>query len=159
MNMIKKLTIGLVVICSLLRAGAEESQWLTDLPRAEAEAKKKNKLVLIDFNGSDWCQPCMELRKVLSTPEFADYAKMNLVLVDIDFPQKKAQSEELKKANEALSEKYKIEAFPTIVVLGGNGEELTRDMGFMGKSAKELIDDLEKLKKKPDAKPQIVPAG
>jgi thioredoxin-related protein len=158
MNVMKKFTIGLVAVCALLRAGAEESQWLTDLPKAQTEAKKENKLVFIDFNGSDWCLPCMELKKVLSTPEFTDYAKTSLVLVDIDFPQKKEQSEELKKTNAALSENYKIEGFPTVVVLSSRGDELSRDIGF-GKSAKELIGELEKLKKKTDAKPQIVPAS
>jgi thiol-disulfide isomerase/thioredoxin len=144
----KKLTLSLVTICALLQAGAEESQWLTDLPKAQAQATKENKLVFVDFNGSDWCMPCMELRKVLSTPEFANYAKTNLILVDIDFPKRKPQSEALKKANEALSEKYKVEAFPTTIVLSGSGRELSRDVGFDGKSAKELIADLEKLKKK-----------
>lgn len=146
--MMKKLTIGLVAICALLRVGAEELQWLTDLPKAQAQAKKENKLVYMDFNGSDWCKPCMELRKVISSPEFVSYAKANLVMVDIDFPHAKEQSAELKKANEALQEKYNIEGFPTTIILNGDGKELNKDVGFGDKSAKELIADLKKLKKK-----------
>lgn len=148
MNMIKKLTIGLIAICSLTQVRAEELQWLTDLPKAQAQAKQENKLVYIDFNGSDWCRPCMELRKVISSPEFVRYAQANLVMVDIDFPHGKEQPPELKKANEALQEKYNIEGFPTTIILNGNGKELNRDVGFDGKNAKELIADLEKLKKK-----------
>ena len=69
-------------------------------------------------------------------------------MVDIDFPQRKEQSENLKKANEALSKKYNIEGFPTVIVLNGEGKELNRTVGFGGQSANEIIADLQKLKKK-----------
>jgi protein disulfide-isomerase len=150
MTLLKKLSIALLAICPLLQGcGAEELQWLTDLPKAQAQAKSENKLVYIDFNGSDWCPPCKQLRAVLSSSKaFAGFAKTNLVLVDIDFPQRKKQSEELKSANEALSTKYHIEGFPTVIVLSGDGKELKRDVGFGGQSADELVAGLEKLKKK-----------
>jgi len=148
MNLVKKLSIGLLAICSLLQVWAEELQWLTDLPKAQTIAKTENKLVFIDFNGSDWCPPCKQLRAIISSKDFAAYAKTNLVMVDIDFPQRKEQPEGLKKANAALSEKYNIEGFPTTIILNGEGKELKRDVGFGGQSAKELIAELEKLKKK-----------
>jgi protein disulfide-isomerase len=150
MTLVKKLSIALLAICPLLQGCAAEGlQWLTDLPKAQAQAKRENKLVYIDFNGSDWCAPCKQLRAVLSSSKaFAGYAKTNLVLVDIDFPQRKEQSEELKSANEALSKKYNIEGFPTVIVLNGDGKELKREVGFGGQSDNELIAELEKLKKK-----------
>jgi protein disulfide-isomerase len=148
MNLVKKLSIGLLAICSLLQVWSEELQWLTDLPKAQTIAKTENKLVFIDFNGSDWCPPCKQLRAIISSKDFATYAKTNLVMVDIDFPQRKEQPEGLKKANAALSEKYNIEGFPTTIILNGEGKELKRDVGFGGQSAKELIAQLEKLKKK-----------
>ncbi len=145
----KKFGIGLLTCCALLQAGAQESQWLTDLSKAQAKAKKENKLVLMDFNGSDWCPPCKALRKnVLSAREFLDYAKKNLVLVDVDFPRHTAQAAELKKANEALSKKFGIEAFPTVIVLSGEGKELKKSSGYDGQTPKDFISDLEKLKKK-----------
>jgi thioredoxin-related protein len=145
----KKLSIALVAICTLFQVNGGELQWLTDLPKAQAQAKSENKLVFIDFNGSDWCAPCKQLRAVLSSSKaFAGYAKTNLVLVDIDFPHGKEQGEELKKANTTLSEKYNIEGFPTVIVLNGAGKELNRTVGFGGQTANEIIDELEKLKKK-----------
>src|SRR5678816_1583667 len=114
----KKIALGLVACWALLQAGAEELQWLTDLPKAQAQAKKESKLVMLDFTGSDWCGWCIKLHKeVFSKPEFAKYAKENLVLVEVDFPRRKQQSEKKKKANQALQEKYKIEGYPTIIVL------------------------------------------
>ena len=76
---------------------------MTDLPKAQAKAKAEKKLVMLDFTGSDWCGWCIKLHKeVFSQPEFAEYAKDNLVLVEVDFPRAKKQTAELKKANQAL---------------------------------------------------------
>lgn len=145
----KKITIGLLACAALLQAGAAELNWMTDLPQAQAKAKAEKKMVLMDFNGSDWCPPCKALRKdVFSSDAFADYAKKNLVVVDVDFPRGKIQTEELKKANQKLSEKFKVQAFPTIVVLSDDGKELKKTEGYGGESAKAFIAELEKLKKK-----------
>src|SRR3954465_4955013 len=110
-------TLGtLLFTLSLTRLPAE--RWGENYEKALEQAKAENKLVLMDFTGSDWCGWCIKLNKeVFSTPEFAEYAKKNLVLVEVDFPNKKPQSAELKKANEALQEKYKIEGYPTVIVL------------------------------------------
>jgi len=143
----KKIVIGLIACCALLRAGAEELQWLTDLPKAQAQAKKENKLVMLDFTGSDWCGWCIKLHKeVFSQPEFAAYAKKNLVLVEVDFPKRKEQTADLKKANQALSEKYKIEGYPTIIVLNGEGDQVGK-LDYMN-SPKPFIAKLDELKKK-----------
>jgi len=126
-----------------------EENWLTDLSNAQSIAKEQKKWVLMDFNGSDWCPPCKALRKnVLSSPEFIDYAKTNLVLVDVDFPTHKTQPEKLKKANEALSKKYNVEGYPTIVILNSDGKELTKKEGYDGQNAKSFIAELQKLKSK-----------
>jgi len=96
----KKIAIGLFACWSLLRAGAAELDWLTDLQKAQAKAKTENKLVMMDFTGSDWCGWCIKLNKeVFSKPEFADYARKNLVLVEVDFPRYKKQADDVKKAN------------------------------------------------------------
>src|ERR1041385_3876354 len=133
----KKLGIGILTFCALLQAVADESRWLTDLPKAQAQAKKENKLVLMDFNGSDWCPPCKALRKnVLSSEAFLEFARKNLVLVDVDFPRQKKQREEVRKANEALSDKFGISVFPTVIVLSSDGKELKRTEGYGGESTK-----------------------
>ena len=142
----KKNAIGLIAGLALLQAGADELQWKTDLPKAQAQAKQENKLVMLDFTGSDWCGWCIKLnREVFSKAEFAKFAKENLVLVEVDFPRTKKQTEEQKRANAALAEKYKIQGYPTIVVLNGDGKKLG-DLGYMP-SAKDFIAKLADLKK------------
>jgi thioredoxin-related protein len=146
MNM-KRTAIGLLACCALLQAGAAELKWLTDLPKAQAQAKTENKQVLLDFTGSDWCGWCIKFNKeVLSTPEFAEYAAKNLVLMEVDFPRKKEQSAELKKANRALGSKYKADGYPTFVVLNKEGKEIGRQEGYSAGGPKAFIAKLEGFK-------------
>lgn len=143
----KKLTATLLIACAALVVSAEEG-WLTDLSRALGQAKKENKLVLLDFNGSDWCPPCMELKKkVFGSSEFKKYAKDNLVLVDVDFPKKKKQDAKLAASNEALMDKYKVESFPTILVVDASGKQIHREEGYDGETPMDYIAKLKKLKK------------
>jgi len=145
----KKIWIGMVAILAVINVmAADSTSWLTDFPKAQAQAKAEKKLVLLDFTGSDWCPPCKALTKnVFSKPEFLAYAKTNMVLVELDFPNSKPQSAELKKANAALQEKFKIESYPTIIVLDSEGKQVYRKSGYGGATVKEYIAELEKLKK------------
>jgi thiol-disulfide isomerase/thioredoxin len=119
---------------------AGDKQWLTSLPDALAQAKADKKLVLLDFTGSDWCPPCKMLHdKVLTQKEFLDHASQNLVLVMLDFPRGKPQTDELKKANQDLSEKFKIRGYPTLVLLDDEGNELAREVGLAHQNPAELI--------------------
>jgi len=68
--------------------------------------------------------------------------------VDIDFPLHKEQTEELKRANQALAEKFGVEGYPTVVVLSSEGSELKKETGYSGQSAKEFISQLERLRMK-----------
>ncbi len=123
--------------------------WITDAVAAKAEAKKGKKLILMDFTGSDWCGWCVKMKKdTLDQKAFQDYAAKNLVLVEVDFPNKKAQSAELKKANKALQDKYAVEGFPTYVITDADGKELGRQVGYLKGGPTAFIDLLEGLKKK-----------
>ena len=143
----KKVALCLLACWAAWQVTAGEEDWTTDLSKAQLKAKEEKKMVLMDFNGSDWCPPCKALRStVLNSKTFLDFAKDNLVLVDVDFPRHKQQTEELKKANATLSDKYKIEGFPTVIVLSKDGKELKKMVGYDGQSAKDFVADLQKLK-------------
>ncbi len=144
----KKIVVCLLAGMALFQAAAEELKWMTDLPKAEAKAKSENKLVIMDFTGSDWCPWCIKLDKeVFSTPEFIKYADKNLVPVQVDFPNHKQQPEALKQANQELQKKYKIEGYPTVVVLDSNGKKLG-ELGYEPGGPKPFIERLEKLRSK-----------
>lgn len=141
----KLLALTLLTLISLQATAAD---WMTDLEKAKALAKKENKLVFIDFTGSDWCPPCIKLKKdVLGTAEFAKYAKEKFVLVELDYPSKIEQSVELKAANRELQQQFKIKGFPTVVILDGEGKELLRKVGFGGETTPAYLKQFEGLKK------------
>ena len=144
----KKIAVLLLSCCALLQAQAVDRGWFTDVPQALAKAKKENKMVVLDFTGSDWCTWCMKFKKeAIDTQEFATYASQNLVLVEVDFPRRTAQAAELKKANKALEAQYHVDGFPTFVFLSKDGKELGRQSGYHPGGPQPFIARLERLKK------------
>ena len=112
--------LSIIVFHASLSAGDE---WMTDFAAAKIKAAAEQKPLLLDFTGSDWCGWCIKLDKeVFSQKAFKEFAADNLVLVELDFPRGKEQSEDLKAQNKALAEKYEIRGFPTILVLSPEGE-------------------------------------
>ncbi len=119
--------------------------WLTDFDTAQARSQVESKPLLIDFTGSDWCPPCMRLQKeVFSKPEFADYAAKNLVLLEVDFPKRKALPPGQQTVNEALRVQFGIEGFPTIILMSPSGKILGR-LGSLPGGAPAFITALERL--------------
>ena len=97
--------------------------WLTDFAKASALAKSQKKKMLLSFTESDWCGRCIKLDKeVFSQTEFMNYARENYVLVKLDFPKRKPQSQAIKKQNVTLAQKYHVRAFPTVIVLSAEGK-------------------------------------
>jgi len=136
---------GIFLLGALLSLNAPAANWLTDLPSAQATAKAENKIVLIDFTGSDWCGWCIRLRnEVFSRPEFEAYANQNLILVEADFPRRKEQSAELKQANAALQRRFHIEGYPTIIVLNSDGQQIGT-MGYQPGGPQAFIAELARL--------------
>ena len=145
----KKIMFGLFAAWAVSQVVASAGEWLTDVPKALDRAKAEKKVVLLDFTGSDWCGWCKRLDKeVFSTTEFKDYSTKNLVLVEVDFPNQKKLGPELKKANDGLKNKYKVNGFPTLVVLNGEGREIGRQVGYMEGGPKAFIAKLETFNKK-----------
>jgi thioredoxin-related protein len=144
----KKLILGLTAALALFSATAAEITWLTDADKAQAQAKTEKKLVMLDFTGSDWCGWCIKLHKeVFSQPEFVEYASKNIVAVEVDFPSKKKLSAEQQKANDALSKKYAIRGYPTLIILDGDGKKVG-EMGYVKGGAKAFIAEFEKQTKR-----------
>ena len=85
---------------------------------------------------------------MLDTPEFQDYAAKNVVLVELDYPNKKVQTADLKKANAALKDQYKINGFPTLVVLDKDGKEIGRQVGYSEGGPAAFIAKLDKFRGK-----------
>lgn len=103
---------------------------------ALAKAKAENKLVMVDVM-TDWCKWCIELdNKVYAKPEISDFANANQVNYKIDA--EKGEGIEFAK-------KYKIQGFPSILFLDGDGNEIDRVYGYVPmKDFKEIMMDFNK---------------
>lgn len=122
----------LLLTAALLISPAFAGGWNDNYKAALATAAKENKKVLLDFTGSDWCGWCIKLKKeTFDQPAFKEYADKNLVLVEVDFPQGKSQSPEVKKQNDALQQQYQVQGFPTIVVLDPQGKVIKQQSGYI----------------------------
>ena len=110
-------------------ASAHDS-WLHNFDTAVKQAKAEHKPILMVFAGSDWCKPCILLSKeVLQTDAFADYAKDNLVLLELDFPRFKKNQlpAEQVKHNEHLAGIYNKEGeFPLVVLTDEDGKVISK---------------------------------
>jgi len=119
----------MLVFCALIAAYSLQAQeWQIDLNKAKALAAEQNRNIVLVFQGSDWCTPCIKLDKeILSTETFQNYAKENFILLKADFPRKKKNklSEEDQQFSNQLAEKYNSEGlFPRVLVLDEIGSVL-----------------------------------
>jgi thioredoxin-related protein len=143
----KRLLSALLVFGMAGTLLASEGDWLTSVPKAEAKAGKENKLVLLDFTGSDWCIWCQKLHEdTFSKSEFLDYAKTNLVLVTVDFPQRKTLPEDMQTANKELARKYDVSGFPTLVVLKPDGTVVWKHVGYLEGGPSAMIAKIDGAK-------------
>ena len=117
--------IAMILLAFLV--GLNPGEWLNNFEQAQKIAKEKHQLILLNFSGSDWCIPCIKMKKeIYETEPFKKYAENNLVLVNADFPRKKNTiSKEQVAINEALAEKYNKEGkFPLSILMTADGKIL-----------------------------------
>jgi thioredoxin-related protein len=117
--------------------------WLTDFTEAQKIAIEKHQLILLNFSGSDWCGPCIRLRKeIFNSEAFLNFSDSNLVLINADFPRssKNKLSDEQEKKNGALADKYNADGkFPYTLLLNTNGKIIKTWDGFPNVSPDEFV--------------------
>jgi thioredoxin-related protein len=121
--------MSLFIAVAAVHAGGKD--WLTDYDAAVAKAKAENKILLVEFHGSDWCPPCIKLNnEVLSTDSFKSLANESLVLVNADFPRKTSLPEAQQEHNDELARKFGVRYFPTVLLIDAEGKVLDKMVGF-----------------------------
>lgn len=120
--------------------------WLTDYDKAKAAATAQNRHILMDFSGSDWCGWCIKLDKEVFTQKaFKEYAKDNLVLMLVDFPNDKSkQSAEITKQNKKLSDQFGVRGFPTVFILSPDGKVVGKT-GYQAGGAAAYVEHIKKI--------------
>jgi thioredoxin-related protein len=140
----KKIIPLIVAIVFSITLSAQE--WHTDFETAIQISSEENHPIILVFQGSDWCAPCIKLdREIWSTEEFKAYSKDHFVMLQADFPRKKKNAlpndQQLK--NNQLAEKYNKQGyFPFVVVLDKEGTILG-EAGYENTTPTEYIEKLE----------------
>jgi len=97
--------------------------WLVDLDEAYAVSTKSGKPILANFTGSDWCGWCKKLdADVFTKPAFKEWAKDNVVLLELDFPRRFQIPQKNQNQNASMQNALRVSGFPTIWLM-----ELTKD--------------------------------
>ena len=138
-------TIIMKYIFLFLLAGIAMSftDWQTDFEMAKKLAKEKNRLILLNFSGSDWCGPCIRLRKeVFDSESFSKLADSSLVLLNADFPRNKKNQlpKGLQQSNETLANQYNpLGKFPFTLLLTAEGKVVKSWEGFPQNGPEQFI--------------------
>lgn len=122
--------------------------WLTNFDQAKTEASEQDKPILLVFQGSDWCVPCIKMeKKIWHSEVFKSFAQAELVLLQADFPRRKKNvlPEPLQLQNAELAERYNKQGVFPFVVLMDNQGKVTGETGFEDMTADDYVTHLREI--------------
>lgn len=137
----------LLIVFVLLATSLANAQEVFSFEQAKIQAKEAKKPIMILFQGSDWCAPCIKWeRAVWSTETFKTFAEKQLIVVKADFPRRKSNqlSEALKVQNTELAERYNPNGYFPFVVLLSPDLVVQKSFSYIDFSPEEMINYLSK---------------
>lgn len=144
----KKAILVFCAIAFTITLSAQE--WQTDFEAAKQISSEEKLPIILVFQGSDWCAPCIKLNlEIWSSEEFKSYSKEHFVMLQADFPRKKINSlpDEQQQKNNQLAEKYNKQGyFPFVVILDKEGNVLG-EAGYEKITPSAYIEKLESFVK------------
>lgn len=99
--------------------------FLHDYAEALKVARQLNKPLFVDFE-TTWCDPCSKMNKWVYTADKVVALSSGFVFLKVDGTQ-----------HPDLVKKFRVEAYPTMVILDRNGVELKRKIGYC--SVNEMV--------------------
>lgn len=120
--------------------------WQVDFDAALEQAAEKNKYILMNISGMNWCGWCQALdSEVFSQPAFKEYAEENLIPVQLDFARDgRATAKEYAVQHETLLTRYQIQGFPTVLILNPQGRVVERT-GYQPGGAEDYVNYLKNI--------------
>ena len=135
-NMKNILLICTLFFSSLNLYSQDNDGWLINFEEAAKLSIKSGKPILANFTGSDWCGWCIRLKKeVFVTPTFKKWAEENVILLELDYPRRQQQTDEIKKQNRELQQFFQVRGYPTLHIFNvviTDGKTQITSLGKMG---------------------------
>lgn len=135
-----------VIIVAVAALALGFTPWLTDFDQAKRQAKDENRMILLSFSGSDWCAPCIKMKKeVFESTAFQEFAGKRLVLLRADFPRHKKNQLEAKQKdhNEKLADLYNPHGkFPLTCLLDSDGKVIMQWDGYSNMTSDAFMKQL-----------------
>ena len=136
---LKSLSLLLGLSGASLFLNAQGIEFMHDLDSALAKAKAENKTVFVDFYTS-WCLPCKEMSKdVFPLEKVGSFFNKKFISCKIQCDDKGIGVE--------LGKKYQVIAYPTLMFMDKNGEEIH---SAAGSTSPEGLIELAKIAANPD---------
>ena len=125
----KLMLLLLLLVASI--AWSDEVVWLNDIDKALAQAQSQKRMVFVDVY-TEWCSWCKKLdQETFPDPRFQE-AAADFILLKVD------ADKELD-----FKVKYQLYAYPTLLFLKGNGDEVKRIKGF--RDAPTLVAEMQSV--------------
>lgn len=135
------------LLASLLLLTGNVESWESDYAQALHSSQTLNKPLLLFFHGSDWSGLSMKMKnEILNLDEFQKKVASDFICVEIDFPQHKELTSAVAKQNEKLKSRFKIQEFPTLLLLDKDEREITR-LGYLSEEGGQLAEELIQIVK------------
>jgi len=100
--------------------------WYTSVNQVYQISKQTQKPVFAFFTGSDWCGWCHKLQAaVFDKQGFKDWAKKNVILLEVDFPRNKQLPDTLAQQNNGLQQFFQVQGFPTVWIFDMDRDKTT----------------------------------
>ena len=116
---IKNIILGFCVFFITIGFSQENNGWLINYEEAYQKSINEDKPIMANFTGSDWCGWCKRLKKaVFDTEVFQNWAKKNVVLLELDYPRRTPQAPEIQEQNRQLQQTFRgiVRGYPTVLV-------------------------------------------
>jgi len=149
-------TISILLIFALLSLFSEAQRkakiktWFSNYDEAIIYAKQSKLPVLMIFAGTDWCEPCMALKKyVINTDRFQEYYPSRFSVLYLEFPVKEKNKlpDPVFKHNEELAKKFNPNGyFPNLVFIDASGN-LLATFSYNFQTTSRFIKECEQILK------------
>ncbi len=130
---LRTITLSIAVFFFSNLHAQEGINFVHSLEEALAMAKEENKPIFMDAY-TTWCGPCKKMnREVFVKKTVGDFYNENFINVKMDME---------KGEGVALTEKYRIYLYPTLIYLDKNGKEINRLAGY--RNVPQFLEDGKK---------------